>query len=812
MSVSAEAIASGQTGYWSVKMTNRNSWGMPTAMDVTFFRGAPTQVSSVTFTEPYGPAEATLTFPVVSALEPFGNSSSDLWWLRDGSKVEITWTPSDPEYQETLRNVSHIGVLAATGGVVRWEGRLVSVDASSAGNGVTVQCVGAMRVLDNYLAQPMVAARPTPIEVAIRRAMSVANDRHPTGLRPLDVRLNLAASRHFDPSIYQSGPGGSRKKKAWYLKPRGLSAGQLWSGLTTRDLGSWNKVLSEYIDPMLKIMRTHFGVYTIRLYPGMQPVLMHRTTVPNDYSELVVVVNLIAPGAELGVSYDYSQTLTTVYGKSEAVLSGTSYDGAVYAADGKSYWFKPFATSPWVDPDRNNDVRDEWAMRREVYDEFPPGMQVSEAYQVARRHLSMTGDPGVTGTLTLRSSDPNIVRGTRALGPKTAYPFPRQMIVPGMSLRLDGLHGAVPGPLVMATEVQHSPEDDSVNITFDSKYRDYTTVREVQLRNRDALKPTHALVLPSNYKMNVDDPLIPWSYAQGCGYFPRRSRQMWSAFVKRPDVEDPEFHKTLDGGGWLEMTRAFPPKNWPVFYSKVPKSSTGDRGRLRKLKDPAEFWNAPYKGGIVKKDKRTNNVLLSQSGSINRVEFIAVDENGNLLAVPFHVSVWRIDVGSERLPALPTSPDDDPKNVVKEYEYTEDGKTKKKPAYKGAGGRWYKPGRPYPFFKNAWDRVDSSGRILAGRTNLSLMYIGWGNGYEQAGYWPGSDRLGDPPTGMFADSTVWQYNQAESDQFRTDDEYDKDDTEIAVATAHVMIFCDHLPNQDVYFIGRMYKEQDGASS
>lgn len=813
MTVSVEAIASGQTGYWSVKVTNRNHRGDVETVDVTFLRGFPTQIGSVTFTEPYGPAEASLTFPSVSALEPFGNSSSDLWWLRDGSKVDISWVATDPQYRETLNTPLVLrGALEPTHGMCRWEGRLISVDASSAGNGVSVQCIGAMRVLDNYLAHPMVAARPTPVENAIRRAFRVASERHPTGLRPLDVRLNTAASKHFDPSIYQKGPNGSRKKKAWYLKPLGLGQNELWTGLTTRNLGGWNKTLSEYVDPLLKIMRTHFGVYTIRLYPGLQPVLMHRSTVPSQYSELVAVINLIAPGVEASVSYDYSQTLTTVYGKSEAVLSGTSYDGAVYSADGTSYWFKPFATSPWVDPDRGVAMFDEWAMRREVYDEFPQGMQVSEALSVARRHLSMTGDPGVTGQVTLRSTDPQIVVGSNISGRREVLPFPRQVIMPGMALRLDGLHGAVPGPLVMATEVTQAPEDDSVSITFDSKFRDYTTVREVMLRNRDALKPTHSLVLPSNFKMNVDDPLIPWSYAKGCGYFPRRSRNLWRAWSTQPDEANEDFHEALEGGGWLHMTRRFPPKIWGQYYSKIPRSPTGARGTLKKLMDPAVFWNAPPASGFVKKDPRVNNVLLSQQGTINRIEIMAVDADGELLPVAFHVSVWRRDVGSDSMPRLPDSPDDDPVGVVKEYEYREGGDTKKKVAYKGAHGRWYKKGKPYPFFKNCWDRVDSSGRILAGRTNLSFMYIGWGNAYEKAGFWPGSDRLGDPPTGLFVDSTPWTYNQSQSDKFKTDDEYNKESDEIAVATAYVMIFCDHVPNQDVYFIGRMYKqEQEGTS-
>lgn len=798
--VSTAAVATGMTGYWSVHV---NHTGRVT--DVTMFRGAPTQISSLTFTEPYGPAEATFTFPKITALEPFGNSSSDLWWLRDGSQVTVFWEATDPEYRDTLINGpkrSHSTSSSPTR--MQWVGRMISMDANSAGDGVTVQCIGAMRVLDNYLAQPMAAARPTPVEQAIRRAFRVADGRHPTGLADLQVWPDASTWKPFNAREFQSKPSAARKRKSWYLKPRGLSDGQLWSGVTTRTLGGWNRTLTEYVDPLLRLLRTHFGVYTIQLFPGNVPVLRHRSMVYGQH-EPTVVVNLIAPGVQVNVSYDYSQTITTVYGKATATYSGTSYDGTVYAADGKSYWFKPFASTNWVDPDSASEKRDVMALRREVYDEFPQGVQPTEAMAAARRHLAVNSDPGVIGTLTLTSTDPQIAKGT---GRHTQLqPFPRQMILPGMFVRLDGLHGAVPGPVVMATEVTQNPESDTVTVTFDSKFRDYTTVREIRLRNRDSLKPTHSLVLPSSFGLNIEDPLIPWSYAKGSGYFPKLSRKTWEAYLGRPDTDEPEFVESGDDRGWAKMTRAYPPKKYPKRYAVITAPPRQHRGTKKNPMNPATFFNVP-EAIDSKTDTRGAEVLLSQKGTIDRVEFMAVDKHGNPMAVAFHVSVWWARVGSRVSPRLPDSPDADPKGVIEEFSWMEDGKQRKGYRYHGPGQRWYEKGKPYPNFPGAWDAIDKWGRSFTRTTAQEKLYVGWGNHYEQAGYWPSSSRLTDTPSGLLVDDTEWGYDQMQREGFRSNDDYGDDaEVETAVATAGVLIFCDHVPTEDVYFIGRFYKKQ-----
>ena len=84
-------------------------------------------------------------------------------------------------------------------------------------------------------------------------------------------------------------------------------------------MGGWNRTLTEYVDPLLRLLRTHFGVYTIQLFPGNVPVLRHRSMVYGQH-EPTVVVNLIAPGVQVNVSYDYSQTITTVWAGNRHLL------------------------------------------------------------------------------------------------------------------------------------------------------------------------------------------------------------------------------------------------------------------------------------------------------------------------------------------------------------------------------------------------------------------------------------------------------------------------------------------------------------
>lgn len=819
MAAVAQIVGSWRTGSWHVSVDG---------VDVTLFRGAPTSISNVTFTEPYGPQSASLRFPKVSGFEPFGRNNASLPWLRDGAKVSITWKPTGGRYGSmwpVLRTDS--GIEASRGGSIfrgsttggdpgelRWDGRIVSISASNGDDGVSAECIGALHIFDNYLAQPFVALRPTPIEQAIVRALRLANERHPTGINAPVFVVDHPSAEVFDASRYARkvdlGTGAARRKLPYYLKPRGLTNGERWTGFTTRKLGGWDRTLTEYVDPLLKQLYTDRGQYTLRMYGGSGPILHHRVHDVGPQTLGLVIIDLMLPGVQCNFTQDFSMTLTTIYGKAATTLSSTEYDGQVYAPDGSYYWYQPFAKTPSVDPDSAPDPS---VVRREVYDEFQY-LQYDEAMEAARRHLSIAGDTGVVADLSITGVDP-VMYARVDDGAEGVYSYPRQLITPGMRVRLDGLNGAVPGPVCMVTEATHSPDADSVSFRVDSKFRDYTTVRELRFRNRDALKPTHSLVVTPGFKLNITDPLIPWSYAKGCGFFPFASHKMWKRWLSSDTVQGMSFPND-----WYAMTRAFPPKDpaYAKYYSKVPKGGPNGRGAFPDdLVNPRRFWNSR-----TDDQKNVNNeVLLSQAGEIDHTQIIAVDEDGEPVKAVFHISVWRDKVLASQAVKLPSGPEDYPLNVVKSWPHPDDPDnekknviafhTKKVDGDNRSAERWYLPSTPYPFFPSAWDSVDVQGRAIS-TMERATMYIGWGNHWEQAGYWPGSSRSQDSPTGVFEDTTDWQYNQANKGMYSSQDEYP--DTkkgerpeEMQVAMAYVLIFCDSNIGKDVYFLGRFYKKE-----
>ena len=803
-----------------------------TRIPVTRVRGLPTVINSLTFTEPFGPAEASLTFPAVSALEPLGFGSQDLWWLQPDIDIDIVWTATDPQF---LEYIDWVNTDMAPGWTpmrpyLRWEGFISGFDVRvGQGEGVTVNCTGAMRMLDYRVAQRVVSSRPVPFEYAIANAFREANARHTTRLQELAIELYPWSPYYRKTQRYINGKWYD--SKPWYMQPKGVQENQQWSGLLTRELGTWGKVLSDYVMMLLKVMYTESGQYTLQLDPGRQPVLRHRTntvqsiqTAPSLLSEelndpaavdyvrkhltaskepayvdprRMLVVDLTHPGVNLNVANDFSQSVTTIYGNVATTYTGTSYNGMQFEANGTDYWYEPFAKTPWVDSDQGAKVRP-WAIRREVHDDFPEGLTPAEAKMQARRFLSLNSSPGLVGSLSMESVDPMVRHKDGEL-----ITFPRQLVGANMIVRLDGLQGQRPGPLVYVNEANYNAESDALNLQIDSKFRDFMTTADVRLRGRDALLPNHTINVRGGYEMNISDPILPWSYAKGCGFFPYESRKMWERFTT--DGNDPEFYE-----GWQQMTRTFPPKDHPEWYSTVVASPFG-RGTKNKPMDPIWFWNI-WPGNA----KHSNaKVLLSQAGTIMNTQFIAVDKDGNIVPVSYHVSVWALaSANGNNTPEIPSNEKKFPGNVVL-TEVTKKNGTKEW-MYAPDGRRWYKKNGHYPFFPHAWfDYDDTTGkRIDEAKTinpaDADAIVYGVGNHYDRAGFWPSTFReaaaSGGSPTGMFVDSSEWTYTM---ERFREwTDNYSEEMSYKTAMKFNVLIFCDDRPKENIYFLGRFYKKPE----
>jgi hypothetical protein len=695
--------------------------------EITAVRGVPVKVGSLITTDPFGPATAELMFPQITMLDELG--SGELWWAVPDANVDIVWDDEDP----SIENYT-------------WQGFTASFDWNHAENegSLTIGCSGAMRQLDNYLAKPEYLARPITFEHAIARQFRSANK---PGLRLSGCSIQF-------PSWWEKRYA-RRENQQWYMRPQGVKDGALWTGLLTRDTGSWTPALTGYIQALLSSMWTEVGQWTLSLQSSRTPLLHHRTLMHVD-DEDTWQVSLLWPGVTASLSADYSQRLNVAYGVGRS-LAGLTFSGMNISVDGRQTSYSPFAASPAVEPEStSNPRRDLAVMRREAKIDFFEGLTPESATDTARSQLHKFSDPGVVGTLTLRNVDP--VRNGRLL--------PRQLIRAGANVRVDGLFGRFPGPVMHVTQAAVDADTESIVLTVDSRFRDRLTVEEVRKRGRDSLQVARQLVT-GRYQPNIPDQLLPWNYNKGSGFAPLKAKDLF---------EGAPAGLTFP---WEEWTTTRPPKNaaWRSCYIKIPKANH---------RDANDNWNRPPRAGVPAAKLR-----LSQAGSIRMLQFAAFDRNGNIKKVPFHVSIWALpDAKASEAPRIPKN-------------YTVEGRLYKEPQY-------------YPFVRNGWEDYKVDGTRIDGRGSDSgliagsTLLVAYGNYWEQAGYWPNSSREpGAEPTGLLVDETPLSYDgtitTADFDPVRDDNTFAKS------ATFTVLIFCDADTTGPTFFLGRLFRSEYGTS-
>lgn len=803
------------SGSWRVHVNGK---------EVTFFRGVPVQVSSMSDTDPFGPAEATLVFPQISPLERVGMPGSDLKWMVPDARVEITWTTSDA-LKKTAETVNFPTTYS-------WRGFLTSFDWSMNGSQsmLSVGCTGALRILDNLVQMPNATFKPFPYETAIVNSINEGIERlgrydralcGPGGSQQLSP-MKAFSWKDWLPQwdkVYRAADWENQKN---YMKPFGLKEGQKWSGLLTRDRGQGDKLLSSYVQGLLQMMYTEWGRFSIRLKEGTWEPEMYHVDMWNPSVDFQVLrVNVLWPGVEFQLSSDYSQTLTTVYGTVNSTFSNTTYTGEQWTDDGKTSEYLPFAHAP----------RAAATMRREQKIDFPDGLQPWAAMLLAREHVTRNSEPGYTGQITLRGVDPQVHdtvvndRGGGAL-----VPLPKQLVRAGMSVRLDGFQGREEGPVLFITEVSHSVSENATTLTVDSKYRDYLSVQEVQVRGRDALRPMHLMTV-GDYSDTVEDRLLPWSY-QRSGYAPFKSRKIWDMWESNhKNTEILEFP-------WTAMTTKYPPKLYGKWYTSIPAAKRGSRGRPGEFVTTEKHWSR-YKHVGAKaepdqekrtrlEDKSVSNglVLLSAKGRISAIKIVCVDEDGYPLPVSFHVSLWyKNDVGAwGTMPRLPGNYPDafmskDPTTGEKgEFYY---------PGFVDSKTRYYLRDEPYPFYPYAWSKrlpdgsTHQSGSRMARQDGLIAAY---GTYWDRPGYWPWSmqdawetedNPFTEKRTGMFVDDTGFDYDMignGRQDPIRENADVPNEGYKLSLsASAQLLIFCDDAIFKDKYFIGRLYRQNPGSA-
>ena len=721
-------------GYFSL-IARRPSHG---PVNLTMFRDVPIEIGSYSFGDPFGPASLEFTVPAVRPFERRG--VGDLAWAVKHTDIDLVWTGDLPA-NYPIGHRTNAGVVTPS---FRWEGYITKFGISKDG-GLNVQCKGAMWQLDRWLAKPEYTSRPLPYEWAISRQF--VN-------RPA---LRLSPLRIVWPSWWNKTYVPVPKAPSWMI-PAGVRKGQKWSALLTRETGSFDPVLTSYIQTLLTSMYTERGRFTLMLDTNRQPVMYHQDYITSPGST-TLEINPVAPGVDFQLDEDWESSLTDVFAQGTS-LAGVSYSGMQVSSDGTTTYYQPAAALRQTYPTSvDNGWFDRDVMPQEVLLQMQQGLAADDAAVVARGHLARFSDPGMTGTVTLES-DPTL----------NGEPISRFLVRAGMSLHLPHVNGT--GILAHVTSSQANFTEGSVALTVDTKFRDAKTAEEVRVRGRDSLAMTRALVA-GQYAPPIPDQMWPWSYAEGSGYIPSNAlRSAVPLFNGMPQMTP---------FPWTDWIKARPPKarKWQSSYIRIGPASS----------------NANNNWGVQKSSWGPNMgtpIRMGQAGTVRLLQIAAYDRDGNVLRVPFHVGFYY--VGSVNVLTMPAIPVEQAKAFPP-----------------------YKAGQRYPFVKDAFEGTLRDG-TRAGRNDPKAFESAgpvriYGTYDEKAGYWPGSSREGDAPTGLLVDESQWSWDLTSiGDALWDPYSIERNLTNPHAGSIYAMIYCDAQQDQEVFFAGRIFRVEPGTTA
>lgn len=720
------------------------------AQDVTFFRGVPTQVNSFSNADPFGDSTAVITFPQFTAFED--PQASDLInWFGIFANVDIWWVPeatagpgSLPNWIDPLTNTVRDIAPANNNRIKLWEGFVSSIDysASDTGHTVQMQCQGALFQLDRYLQKPYYPPRPVPLEKLIAATFDPKQKPH---LRTKPLKTVFPSWWKKKVPTRNSADTGALATYVLDAKP-----GDNWTGYASRQTGSWERCLTGFIQDQLTLMvvqpssgTTTFGdQWTViqelqtATTPGRTPVLQIRTSARTPDFSLWVGT----PGVTMTFSRDGTQMANVVYGDGTSV-DGTSWNGAVISNDGTRTDYQPLAWESNIYPYTSNKLFSTQPFAAEAYLKFGAGFEQAQAQESAATQLSRDLDPGYSGNITMKI-DP-----TQNLS--------KWQIRAGMTVKVLGVAGTGTGGLNMhISAVEASPEDNSVALTVDSRFRDLLTVQEALARTRDPLTPTRMLQVNRTSVM-VEDIIAPWNYKAGSGFIPTASTTWWD---KKP---------TTTLFPYVAQFKKYPPRKYSHWYVGPVKANAvvGKSYKTLSQARTARWFRVP--------------ILTAEKCTIRRIEVICLDANGNILKIPFHFSLWYVKATPQAMPR------------------DKDG--------------------PSPYINNAFTEVDPAtgnpwppGNFLAPEPQFIM---GWGskiNGqFNRAGFYPGSEISGSPASGILVDSPNLQIDNTQQTNQNWNPNATVGKQTKSAYTIYGMFYAEY--KAPVYFLGRMWRQEPGST-
>jgi hypothetical protein len=727
--------------------------------EITMFRGVPVKIGTVSTQDPFTESTASLVLPQVTVFDTPG--SGDLDWLVPSSDIDIVW--------------ENVGGYDLTWS---WEGYIASYSFNLSGqdSSFSMDLKGAFYGLDDYLAIPRFPKRPIPYEILIAQAFD--QDQHPTHLGrlrmlfPSDWGLKVPAFK--DPTYLTA------------LKPWGVATGQLWTGFTARNTGSWEPLLTGFVQSLLTVMFAEGGSqWTIRNRGHRRPELFLRKA-PNSNDEEIIEVYLGAPGVTMDGSRDFTQRAGVIYGSGQDE-AGIAFSNVQVSPNGRNTFYKPFAYSSRMWPRKNNPSYDPNLKPKETMIRFQDGVDEVSALKIAQGQYQRFAEPGITGSVTL-TTDPRLASGAL---------MPRLMIRGGQTIRLNGLFGVREGVLAHVTQASADFTNLTTTLTFDTKYRDQLTVDEVRARTRDALTPMRALQV-GKYSNTIQDLVLPWSYKAGSGIVPTPAQHFYD---KLPPTATFPFE---------EFTKRYPPKdpkskNW---YIEIGPTDTADS---------SNNWSA------VKRDGQATMAIpirMSQAGSIRLTQLAAYDKHGNVMPVKFHYSVYYSNGTAENgMPQFPgkRSDPDFPRYLKARQKGLPGVRDRDRPVipttYETSGKA---TAQAHPFYEGGWETVQPDGTQFPWGSDVQLadandgLIVGWGNYHEPAGYSPGRFSKGADRTGLLEDNAAWSWDVVGHSNLDLQDP-DQNVNEEYAGMLFVMIYCDDQLSESVYFQGRFIRNEPGQS-
>jgi hypothetical protein len=715
--------------------------------EVTLFRGAPVKIGSVSTQDPFTEVTAQLNFPQITVFDTPG--AGDLDWLVPNCDIDIVF-----------QNV---------GGYDfdwRWEGYIASYSFSLNGSdsSFTTDLKGALYGLDDYLAIPSFPKQPIPYEILIAQAFDQTE--HPSHLG----KFRVVFPEDWDTRV----PAFTDPKYLSALKPWGVATGQRWTGLTSRSTGSWEVLLTSYVQTMLSVMYDQGGTqWTIRNRGHRRPELFLRK-IPDAQDDQIIEIYLGAPGVSMNGTKDYTQRAGVIYG-SGTDEAGIAFSNIQVSPDGRSTYFEPFAYNPRMYPRKSNPSYDPRVKPKETMLQFLTGVDEVSAMTIAQAQYQRFAEPGITGSVTL-TSDPRYSSGALC---------PRLMIRGGQTIRMHGLFGVREGVMAHVTECTADFTSLETSLTFDTKYRDALTVQEVKERTRDALTPLRALQT-GKYSNTIQDLVLPWSYKSGSGIIPTPAKEFYNEKITDPHAEFP----------FESWTKKYPPSAHPNWYIKIGPTDPDDSNNN---------WSAVQQRGKGKPVYAVP-IRMSQAGTIRISQLAAYDKSGNVMPVKFHLSVY--DNNSTAIDSMPRFPG--PRTMSDFPPYLPARRvsgTVIPTTYENANGH----AQTHPFFRGGWEKIQPDGTQFPWGDDSQMPKVdpkvGWGNYYEPAGYSPGRFSKGASRTGLLSDDAAWSWDLTNVSVSLTDPNQDQ----AWAGMLFVMIYCDDQGDQPVYFQGRFIRQEPGQS-